>query len=76
MSVSRIVTLLTPVFAGLAGWLCQLAAKYLPGTPQLDSTELTAVFIAGALAAAAAVQKWLDGRGKYDAVVVSQVGPK
>lgn len=66
MSVSRVVTLLTPVFAGLAGWVAQLAAQYLPGTPTLDQGELTAIFVAGALAAAGAVVKWLDGRSKYE----------
>lgn len=66
MSISRVVTLLTPVFAGLAGWVAQLAAKYLPGTPVLDSNELTAIFVAGALAAALAAQKWLEGRAKWE----------
>lgn len=66
MSISRIVTLLTPVFAGLAGWVCTLAAQYLPGHPSLDSGELTAVFIAGAAAAAGSAVKWLDGRSKHE----------
>lgn len=66
MSVSRIVTLCTPIFAGLAGWVAQLAAKYLPGTPMLDSNELTAVFVAGALAAALAAKEWLAGRAKWE----------
>ena len=68
MSVSRIVVLLTPIFAGLAGWVAQLAAEYLPGAPALDETELTAVFVAGAGAAIAAVWKWLEGRAKWEAV--------
>lgn len=66
MSISRVVTLLTPIFAGLAGWIAQLAAKYLPGAPALDTTELTVVFVAGALAAAAAAQKWIENRGKWE----------
>jgi hypothetical protein len=66
MTISRIVTLLTPIFAGLAGWVCQLAAQYLPGTPSLDEGELTAIFIAGATAAVAAAVKWLDGRSKHE----------
>lgn len=69
MSISRIVALLTPVFAGLAGWIAQLAAQYLPGTPALDQGELTAIFIAGAGAAAAAAVKWLDGRSKHERAV-------
>lgn len=66
MSVSRIVTLLTPIFAGLAGWVATWIAENFPGTPQLDSGELTAIFIAGATAAASAVWKWLEGRAKWE----------
>jgi len=66
MTISRGVALLTPVFAGLAGWVAQLAAKYLPGTPALDETELTAIFIAGAGVAAAAAWKWLEGRATWE----------
>jgi hypothetical protein len=64
--LGRFVTLLTPVFAGLAGYIAQLAAQYLPGTPDLDETALTAVFVAGAGAAITTVYKWLDNRGKYE----------
>ncbi len=44
-------------FAGLAGWI----ADHFPGTPVLDSNELTAIFVAGALAATAeASGAWKD----------------
>lgn len=66
MSISRVVTLLTPIFAGLAGWVATWIAENLPGTPQLDSTELTAIFVAGALAAGHAAAKWLEGRAKWE----------
>jgi NAD(P)H-flavin reductase len=64
--IGRIVVLLTPVFAGLSGWVSTQAAKYLPGTPALDEAELTAIFVAGALAGVGAVVKWMDNRGKYE----------
>jgi len=65
--LGRIVVLLTPVFAGLAGWLAQLAATHLPGAPTLDATELTAVFVAGATLAVGAVVKWLNGLQAHEA---------
>ena len=64
--IGRIVVLLTPIFAGLAGWIATRAAEWLPGMPDLDEAELTALFVAGGLFAASAVYKWLDNRGKYE----------
>lgn len=61
MGLNRIVALLTPIFAGLAGAVVQWIAENFPGAPQLSSGELTAVFVAGAAAAAAAALKWLHG---------------
>lgn len=61
MGLNRIVVLLTPIFAGLAGAVVQWVAIHFPGAPHLDDTELTAVFVAGATAAAAAALKWLHG---------------
>lgn len=66
MTVNRLVVLLTPVFAGLAGWVVQVVARYFPGTPELDSRELTAVFVLGAGAALAAAWKWLQGWQKHE----------
>lgn len=65
MSVSRVVALVTPVFAALAGYVATQAAR-LPGAPALDSGELTALFVAGAAAATAGAVKWLDGRAKHE----------
>lgn len=66
MTISRFVTLLTPVFAALAGWLCDVAAQYLPGHPTLDRGELTVLFVTGATAGAAAAVKWLHGRSQHE----------
>ena len=63
---NRIVALLTPVFAALAGGLATWVADTVPGAPSIDSGELTAIFIAGATAATAAAYKWLDGWAKYE----------
>lgn len=67
MSTNRIVILLSPVFVALAGWVVTLAAKYLPGHPHLDAAQLDAVFIAGALFAAAHVGQWVHGWQKVEA---------
>jgi hypothetical protein len=66
MTINRVVALLTPVFAALAGWIAQVAAQYLPGHPSLNAGELTAVFVAGAAAALAAAYKWLQGWQKFE----------
>jgi hypothetical protein len=66
MSINRIVVLLTPVFAGLAGFVCQWIAVHFPGTPALDQGEVTAIFIAGATAAATAALGWLHGWQKHE----------
>lgn len=64
--IGRIVVLLTPVFAGIAGWITQFVADNFPGAPALDETELTAIFVAGAVSIVPVVVKWLDNRGKYE----------
>jgi hypothetical protein len=68
-NISRYVAFLTPVFAGVAGWVCTLAAQYLPGAPDLDDGQLTAIFVAGATAGLGAAVKWLDGRSKHERAV-------
>jgi hypothetical protein len=70
MTVSRVVALLTPIFAALAGALAAWVADNVPGAPRLDSTELTAVFIVIALTAAQAAATWLKGRGLWEASAV------
>lgn len=64
--VNRVVVLLTPAFVAASGWLSSWAAANLPGIPPVDSDWLTGVFVAGALSAAAAAYKWIDGWQKHD----------
>jgi hypothetical protein len=64
--IGRVVVVLTPIFAGLAGWLATWAAAHLPGNPQLDSGEVTVIFVAGASAATSAALAWLKGRREYE----------
>ena len=66
MTLNRIVVLLTPIFSALSGVIVAWAANNLPGGPQLDETALTAVFIAGAGAALAVVDRWLKGWQKAE----------
>lgn len=66
MSPNRIVTLLTPVFAGLAGSLSVWMAENLPGAPAVDEAGLTAIFVAGATSATAAAWKWLQGWQRHE----------
>jgi hypothetical protein len=63
---NRIVALLTPIFAGLAGWVAQVIADNFPGAPALDQGELTAIFIAGATAATIAAREWLIGWRQHE----------
>ena len=58
----RVVAFLMPVFAGISGWIVTLVGKYLPGLPHLDSAELTAMFVTGALAFIGGGIAWLKGR--------------
>jgi hypothetical protein len=64
--LGRIVVLLTPVFAGVAGWIATVAAEHLPGAPNLDAGELTAVFVAGAAAVVPIIYKWLEGLQRHE----------
>jgi hypothetical protein len=66
MTPNRIVILLSPLFIALAGWLVQWVANNFPGAPQLDKTQLTAVFLAGATFAAAHVAQWLHGWQRHE----------
>jgi hypothetical protein len=64
LSVERVVVLLTPLFAALAAWVVAVVANNVPGSPKLDSTDLTALMISGVLGAVSLVLKWLHGRQK------------
>lgn len=60
-TLNRVVVLLTPVFAGLSGYVVQWIANHFPGTPGLDQGELTALFVAGATAGLSAALAWIHG---------------
>lgn len=62
VTIERVVVLLTPVFAGVSGWLVGWAADHLPGHPALSASDVTAIEITGVVAATSAVLKWLHGR--------------
>jgi len=66
--IGRIVVLLTPLLAAISGAIVTWVGTIVPGA-NLDGTELTALFVAGALALASTVFKWLDNRGKYEQAV-------
>lgn len=63
--LGRIVVLLTPIIAGISGWIVSEAAKVLPGTPAIDGNELTLLFVAGTLTSGAAIYKWLENLAKH-----------
>ena len=65
MSPNRVVALITPLAAPLAGWFATQVATQLPG---LDTPEdaLEEVFIAGALIALAPAAQWLHGWQKWE----------
>lgn len=64
-SLNRLVVLLTPIFAGAAGWVVTRIAEWMPGA-NLDETELTALFIAAFLAAVEMARQWLKGWSKHE----------
>lgn len=76
MTTNRIVIVLSPMFVGLAGWTATLAARYLPGHPQLDADQLTAIFLAGATFAAAKVALWLKGWQAHEARTPTSAEPR
>lgn len=66
MTVNRIVAFLTPVYAGLSGWVVQWVADHFPGAPTLSKGELTAIFVAGSTAAIGSALTWLHGWQKHE----------
>lgn len=66
---NRVVVILTPFFAAAAGALTAWLAQHFPGLPALNSTQLAAIFGAGALATIQIVYKWLDGWQKHEAQI-------
>jgi|SRR5215210_6901357 len=65
MSPNRLVVLITPLAAPLAGWIATQAATQLPGL-DLPQSALEEVFIAGALFALAPAAQWLHGWQKWE----------
>lgn len=73
--IGRIVTFLQPLFIAGAGLISTWVATKVPGA-NLDGTELAGLFALGAAAAASAVYKWLDNRGKYEVAVTAPVAAR
>lgn len=70
---NRIVALLTPGAAILAGASAQWLTEHFPGIAELtgaDEITLTAAFLAGAGAVVLAAYKWLDGWQAHEGRVV------
>lgn len=67
---SRFVTLLTPVFTVLAGYLAGLVGKYLPGL-HLDPGELVAFMVAASTSAFTAALKWMHGWQQHERLVAA-----
>jgi hypothetical protein len=65
MSPNRLVVLITPLAAPLAGWVATQAATQLPGL-DLPKSALEEVFIAGAVIALAPAAQWLHGWQKWE----------
>lgn len=70
--IGRIVVLLTPLLAAISGAIVTWVGTVVPGA-NLDGTELTALFVAGAFAVSGAIFKWLENRGKYEQAVALNV---
>lgn len=63
--IGRIVVLLTPLLAAISGAVVTWVGTIVPGA-NLDGTELTALFVAGTLAIAHVINRWLANRGDYE----------
>src|SRR6516165_8210614 len=64
VSIERVVALLTPVFAGAAGWLFTVLGKSIPGI-DIPHDQFVTVFVSGAVLATTASLTWLFGRQKF-----------
>jgi hypothetical protein len=79
LTTSRVVTLLTPVFAATSAVLTAWLGKHCPGIGHISSSGVVALEITGATTAVGIVAKWLDGLSKserqkaeHDAFAVQQ----
>jgi len=66
MPLNRLVALLTPVFALLAGACATWLADHVPGV-NVSEDMLQEIFIAGAVAVLAPALHWLHGWQKFEA---------
>jgi hypothetical protein len=60
---NRVVAILTPVLAPLAGWFATFIADRVPGVPK---SALNEIFIAGSVLALAPALQFIQGRLKWD----------
>jgi hypothetical protein len=68
--LNRLVALLAPVAATLAGLVAAWLADHAPLiAEQVSGSDLTAIFLAVAATVAGMAYKWLDGSQKYEARV-------
>jgi hypothetical protein len=75
MSPNRVVAILTPlVFAPLAGFVTAWVARNAPGLPALDTTQVTALFVAGATIAFGKAALWMRGWHLHMQSADGQVG--
>ncbi len=65
MSPNRVVALLVPLAAPIAGWLTTWIATHFPGL-DIPQNALEEIFIAGALFALAPAAQWLHGWQKWE----------
>ena len=65
MPTNRVVALLTPIAAAVAGWFSTWVATHFPGVT-IPKNQLEAVFIGGALFALAPAAQWLHGWQKWE----------
>jgi hypothetical protein len=65
MSPNRVVALLIPLAAPIAGWLTTWIAIHFPGL-DIPQNALEEIFIAGALFALAPAAQWLHGWQKWE----------
>lgn len=66
MPPNRIVLLLTPIVAPLAGWFATQIAKYAPGL-EVSEGQLNEIFLAGLGIAFAGSAHWIHGYQKHEA---------
>lgn len=59
--LNRVVVVLTPLFAAVSAYVVGFIVENVPGAPELTTDQLTALMVAGALAATHAAVTWIKG---------------